>query len=216
MNRMSGALLAIISVAALGAAGPALADNPAGAYIGFGAGVSNVGTDNYANGNCYGYGYCYGGAYGNNVLAWKAIAGIRPIPVIGAELEYIDFGSSNGNNGYYSNYYYNGPNSHPKAGALFAVGYLPLPLPFLDVYGKAGVARLQTNLSYETCVGGAAPPPGGCTGVGYRFEQSDNKFAYGAGVQTKFQDFAFRAEYERIDSSFGDPAALTLSVTWTF
>ena len=48
--------------------------------------------------------------------------------------------------GYYNNYYYFGPNSHPKATLLYGVGYLPLPLPFLDVYGKLGVARLQTDI----------------------------------------------------------------------
>ena len=49
----------------------------------------------------YGYGYGYGGGYGNNVVAWKVIAGIRPLPIVGAEVEYMDFGSGDGNNGYY-------------------------------------------------------------------------------------------------------------------
>ena len=140
MNRISGALLTMIAAGALGASTPVLADNPLGAYIGAGAGVSNVGNDNYS------YNYGYNGNFGSN-LAWKVMAGIRPISIVGAELEYIDFGSNNGHDGYYGNYYYFGPNSHPKATVLYGVGYLPLPLPFLDVYGKLGAARLQTDIT---------------------------------------------------------------------
>jgi hypothetical protein len=223
MNRTLGILLAVCTVGAFGAATPVLASNPAGAYIGFGAGTSNVGNNtpcgygNYCYG--YGYGYGYGGGYGNNVVAWKVIAGIRPLPIIGAEVEYMDFGSANGNSGYYNNNYEFNANSHPKATLLYGIGYLPLPLPFLDVYGKAGVARLQTNLTYSSCpsysAGGAGSPPT-CNPVNYGFNQWNDKFAYGAGVQAKFQDFAFRAEYERISSTYGDPDAFTVSVTWTF
>lgn len=217
MIRMSYKVFTLLSLGMLGAAAPAFADNPLGAYIGFGAGASNVGDNYYGNGyyGGYNYGYGYGGGYGSSVLAWKVMAGIRPISVIGAEIDYTDFGSADGNQGYYSNYYYASANSHPKATMLFAVGYLPIPVPFLDVYGKAGVARLQTNLSYTTCA--AYTPGGNCTNpVGYSFEQTNDKFAFGAGVQTKWQDFAFRAEYERVTSEYGDPASVTVGVTWTF
>src|SRR5580704_17380934 len=90
--------LAMTAVAALGSSTAVWAANPLGAYIGAGVGVSNVGNDNYYN---YNYGYNgYNGGYGNE-LAWKAMIGIRPIAFVGAELEYIDFGSSNGQNGCY-------------------------------------------------------------------------------------------------------------------
>ena len=49
-----------------------------------------------------------------------------------------------------------------------------------------------------------------------RHQETEDKFAYGVGVQSKFWGVAFRAEYERISSSFGDPDALTVSATWTF
>ncbi|MGO9512512.1 MAG: outer membrane beta-barrel protein [Steroidobacteraceae bacterium] len=208
MNRVSGTLLAFITAGALGASTSALADNPLGLYIGAGVGASNIGNNNYA------YNYGYNGGYNNN-LAWKAILGVRPIPVVGAEFEYIDFGSNDGNSGYYGTNYYYGPNAHPKASVLYAMGYLPLPLPFLDVYGKLGAAHLQTDItSFSGCPGYG--PLSGCTPVGFRFDQSNNKFAYGVGVQWKFQDFAFRAEYEGISSTYGNPEAVTASVTWTF
>jgi len=208
MNRTSGALIAVITVGALGAATPALAGNPLGAYIGAGVGASNVGSNNY-------YGYGYPGDYGNSV-AWKAIVGIRPISIVGAEYDYIDFGSNNGNNGYYSSYYYYGPNSHPKASVLYAVGYLPLPVPFLDVYGKLGGARLQTDITSFSGCPGYSGPLSGCTPTPFQLNQSNNKFAYGAGVQWRYQDFAFRAEYEGISSTYGNPEAFSVSVTWTF
>ncbi len=155
--------------------------------------------------------------YGNNV-AWKAIVGIRPIPFVGAEFEYIDFGSNNGNNGYLRQLItIYGPNSHPKASVLYAVGYLPLPVPFLDVYGKLGAARLQTNITSFSRVPELQRPvrrlQRRCL---FAIDQTNNKFAYGVGVQWRWQDFAFRAEYEGISSTYGNPEAFTVSVTWTF
>ena len=212
MNRVSGALLAVIVAGAHRRRNSARADNPLGAYVGVGVGQSKVGSNNY-----YDYGY-YGG-YHDHDAAWKAIIGIRPLPIVGAEVEYIDFGSGNGANGYYGNgYFYSNASSHPKAEVLYGLGYLPLPLPFLDVYGKLGVARLQSNITtYAYPSGYCAPPYSTCSApVAYRTDQTDTKFAYGAGVQAKWQDFAFRAEYERISSQFGDPAAYMVSATWTF
>ena len=55
-----------------------------------------------------------------------------------------------------------------------------------------------------------------CPPILSRQNQSDNKFAYGVGVQSKAWGVAFRAEYERISSPYGDPDALTVSATWTF
>ena len=209
MNRIiSRAALAMTAVGALGSSTVVLAANPLGAYIGAGVGVSNVGNDNY-------YNYGYNGGYGNEV-AWKAMVGIRPIAFVGAELEYIDFGSSNGQNGCYGygcgygNYYYSTPSSHPKATVLYGVGYLPLP--FLDVYGKLGVARLQIN---QTAYYSVCQPPA-AYGCSYQIDQWNDKFAYGVGVQTHFRDFAFRAEYDGISSQYGNPAAFTVGFTWEF
>ncbi len=212
MNRIPGSLLGLIGVTALGASTCAWADNPLGFYIGAGVGESQIG-----NNNNYYNAYGYPGAFHDHDAAWKVIAGLRPISIVGAELEYIDFGNAGGNNGYYSGLYDYGVSAHPKATVLYGVGYLPIPLPYLDVYGKLGVAHLQTNNSYfsNACGLPVATGSGSCV-TASRFDQQDNKFAYGAGVQAKFQDFAFRGEYERISSTYGDPNALMVSVTWTF
>jgi hypothetical protein len=154
------------------------------------------------------------GYYNDHQAAWKAIVGVRPIPFVGAEFEYIDFGQPNGLNGYYNSAYY-GLDSHPRAAALFAVGYLPLPIPFFDIYAKAGVARLQTDVTTTVTPNCSQTP---CTELpySYRHDETANKAAYGVGVQSKAWGVAFRAEYERISSTYGDPDALTVSATWTF
>jgi OmpA-OmpF porin, OOP family len=205
MNRISVTLPAIIAVCACAASTRALADDPVGFYLGAGVGYSTVRSDDPA--------YGLPGYFNDHQTAWKVIGGIRPLPIVGAEVEYIDFGHPDhdyGANGF-ANY---GLDSHPRAAALFGVGYLPLPVPFFDVFAKAGIARLQTDVTTFTCA-----PSSTCTGANegfFRQNQTDNRFAYGVGVQSKAWGFAFRAEYERISSQFGDPDALTVSATWTF
>ena len=206
MKRISASLLTILAVGACATSTAALAENPVGFYLGAGAGYSTIRSDDPA--------YGLPGYFNDHQTAWKVIAGVRPIHIIGAEYEYIDFGSPSnryGSNGF--NYY--GLDSHPRANMLFGVGYLPLPIPFFDIYGKAGVARLQTDVTtfvQDGCQG----PSTSCAGTYFRRNQTDNKFAYGVGVQSKVWGVAFRAEYERISSQFGDPDALTVGATWTF
>jgi opacity protein-like surface antigen len=208
MKRISRTLLAVFAVGACAASAAALADNPAGFYLGAGVGYSTIRSDDP--------GYGLPGYYNDHQTAWKVIAGVRPIPIVGAEFEYIDFGQPNGLNHYYNSAYY-GLDSHPRAPALFAVGYLPLPVPFFDIYAKAGVAHLETDVTTTvtpTCAAGQ-----NCSLIvpySYRHDETANKAAYGVGVQSKAWGVSFRAEYERISSTYGDPDALTVSATWTF
>jgi opacity protein-like surface antigen len=208
MKRISGTLLAILAVGACAASTAALADNLAGFYLGAGVGYSTVRSDDSA--------YGLPGYFNDHQTAWKAIAGVRPIPFLGAEYEYIDFGHPSHDYGNYNSFANYGFDSHPRASALFGVGYLPLPIPFFDVYGKAGVARLQTDVT--TFVGPAitCPVNQNCPANYVRHDQTYERFAYGVGVQSRAWGVTFRAEYERINSQFGDPDALTVSATWTF
>src|SRR6266481_3735273 len=128
-----------LAAGACAASAPAWAENLLGFYVGGGLGESTVRSDNtYLPG---GFGYGFDGFSHDSTphFAWKAIAGIRPISIVGAELEYIDFGHTGSDGGSYSYNY--GPDTHPRAIAAFGVGHLPLPIPFLDIYGKAGAAR---------------------------------------------------------------------------
>jgi opacity protein-like surface antigen len=197
MKRISGTLLAAVTVGACALSTAALADNPVGFYLGAGAGYSTIRSDDP--------GYGLPAYFNDHETAWKLIAGVRPIPVVGVEYEYIDFGHPSHSYDA-SDFGYYGLDSHPRASMLFGVGYLPLPIPFLDVFGKAGVARLQTDVTtFQSS-----------TGLYSRQNETDNRFAYGVGVQSKVWGVAFRAEYERISSQFGDPDALTVGATWTF
>lgn len=207
MKRISGTLLAVLAVGGCAAWTAALADNPVGFYLGAGVGYSTVRSDDSA--------YGLPGYFNDHQTAWKVIAGVRPIPFVGAEFEYIDFGHPTRDFGYngINNY---GLDTHPRAAALFGVGYLPLPIPFFDVYGKAGIARLQTDVTTVTTLGPCPVNSVNCPATISRQNQTDNRFAYGVGLQSKAWGVSFRAEYERISSQFGDPDALTVSATWTF
>lgn len=121
------------------------------------------------------------------------LAGLRPLSVLGAEFEYIDFEHPSDVNS----------NALAKGFALFGVGYLPLPLPMLNVYGKAGYARLQTSANGTfgaiviDCFPNICRP---------WINRTDNDFAWGIGVQAKFPAATARLEYERIDAANGDPS----------
>jgi hypothetical protein len=212
MKSKAWRMVSLVGTAALGASAAAWADNPLGLYVGAGVGAAQI---NNNNGRYDPYGYS--GGFDDHDAAWKVVAGIRPLPIVGAEVEYIDFGNAGGSQGFYNNAYDSGFNEHPKATVLYGVGYLPLPLPFIDVYGKLGVARLQTDNTYYSTTASCALTPGAtCAQTQSRFDQQDTRLAYGVGVQAKYQDFAVRGEYERISSSFGDPSALMISLTYTF
>ena len=139
MKRISGTLLAMLAVGACAASTAALADNPAGFYLGAGVGYSTIRSDDSR--------YGLPGYYNDHQTAWKVIVGIRPIPIVGAEFEYIDFGQPGNAQRLLTASTTTDSIRIPRAAALFGVGYLPLPMPFFDVYGKAGVARLQTDVT---------------------------------------------------------------------
>jgi opacity protein-like surface antigen len=205
IKTVSGPLSAMIALGAFCVSSSALADNPAGFYIGAGIGESDVSNNGYFSGNEFGF--------DRHQTAWKAIIGVRPIAPVGAELEYIDFGHPSG----FSNFYFSSADFDEKATALFGVGYLPLPLPIVDLFGKVGVARLQSNANAD--FGCAFPPPsqsGACSSGTFRQSEWNTDFAYGGGVQAKFQRFTVRTEYERINNSGNNPDLFSVSGTWTF
>ena len=207
--RISKALgLTVLAVAACGASGAVFAGNVLGFYIGAGAGESQIRSDDSQ--------YGYPGYYNDNQTAWQGIVGIRPISILGVEAEYIDFGQPYRHRHYDYNVY--GSDSQPTATAVFAVGYLPIPIPFLDIFAKVGAARLSTYLTdfvQQTCVQGQTPCPN-FVPVSRR-QVIDSRVAYGAGVQSKFPfGLIIRGEYERINSPYGDPSALMVSALWQF
>ena len=178
-------ILSARALAALVAAGaPAAHADPLGLYLGAGIGQANTTVDDFG--------------FNEHHAGWKALVGLRPIPVIGAELEYIDFGHPSTTTPL-------GPvDAKVQAATLSGVLYAPLPVPLIDLYAKAGFSRLQTSATSNQ-VGGL-----------FRFDRTDTRFAFGAGAQVKLSTLALRAEYQRFSSPFGDPTFLSVALTWSF
>jgi hypothetical protein len=197
---------------------PLAAADPLGFYVGGAIGQATVRADHVL--------FQYPGdpslarpiSISGHDTGWKLLAGLRPISWIGAEIEYIDFGKprvSHQETGVFVRNY--GANMRAKAAAAFAVLYAPIPGSLLDVYGKAGLARLQASVNgagAAGCIGGPALCPIFFGEV--RREQTDIRFAFGAGAQVKLGAFSIRAEYERVSASMGDPDLLSIGATWSF
>jgi hypothetical protein len=209
MIRGRGALHVIFAISMGTAFGQARAADPLGFYLGGAIGQSHVRADENAFGAPLGF--------DEHHNAWKLLVGLRPISLLGAELEYADFGHPSTSR--YTPVLHllaTETNASAKAVSVFAVAYLPLPLPLFDVYAKAGVARLQMAVNaslnfYCTIDSPCAPTP-----RPLRVDRTDARLAYGAGAQIKIAAFAVRAEYERISASGGDPDLLSLGVIWRF
>ena len=114
--------------------------------------------------------------------SWKVFAGLHPSGFpLGVDVDYVNLGNQD------SGTFYGPASASAKAFAAYAVGYLPIPVPDIDLYGKAGLARWQFN--------GSAPGQD-------LFSVSDNgtDFAWGVGGQVHFLGkFAVRIEYEHFN-----------------
>lgn len=135
--------------------------------------------------------------------SWKVFAGFRPIRAFAVEADYLDLGSATAE----------GPctdccmaacrglfQSDAQAFAVYALGFLPLPLPLLDIYGKAGLSRskLNTNLSGST---------------------TSTEFAWGVGIQAHVSIVGARLEYEQLkfpNSSDAKVASLSVFLNFFF
>jgi opacity protein-like surface antigen len=168
------------------AAGAAHADDLLGLYVG--AGITRAKMEDVFHTD-----------FDFSNTSWKVYAGLRPTGFpVGVDVDYIDLGSQNAGT-------FLGPaHADAKAFAAFAVGYLPIPVPDIDVYGKAGIDRWQFNGNYQ----GAN-----------LFSVSDDGtgFAWGVGAAYHFLDrFAVRIEYEHFNVHDADDVQLyTLGASYT-
>ena len=131
--------------------------------------------------------------------SWKLYAGLRPTGFpLGIDVDYVDLGNQTAGT------FLGIAHADAKAFAAFAVGYLPIPVPNIDVYGKAGLARWQFS---------------GNVGLPSLFAVSENgtDFAWGVGGQVHFLDrFAVRIEYEHFNVREADDVQLySLGVSYT-
>jgi opacity protein-like surface antigen len=83
----------------------------------------------------------------------------------------------------------------------------------IDIYAKAGLARLQSSLGGVSAVQPACVP---CALSLFRLDRTNTHFAAGAGAQYKLGAFALRAEYEYFNAGGANPGLVSLGITWTF
>jgi len=198
-RHLSG-LAALALVWALVPAHPAAADSVSGLYIGGAMGQSQLEAvipSASAPFSTY--------DFKENHSAYKFMAGIRPISLFGAEVEYADFGHPRTSVGMATN------EVSIHGGGAFALLFLPIPV--VDVFVKGGYARLQaSSTSYDPSVNcGVAPNPN-CPYARWNGTTSD--FAAGAGAQFKIGSLAVRGEYEQFRVEGGNPKFISLGLTW--
>jgi outer membrane protein with beta-barrel domain len=185
--------------------GKLIADDFLGMYVGGAVGQSQV-----AAGASYPtIANLYPGEFKEDHSAFKVMAGIRPISLVGLELTYIDFGHPRGN-------IFSYPADATLKGAA-AFGILYLPVPVIDLYLKAGAARLQSTLRGFYAAGDNICVPGApCGTTPFQLNRTNTSGAGGVGAQYKFGSWAVRAEYERFNAAGGNPSMLSAGITWTF
>lgn len=158
-----------------------------GAGVYAGAGLMRANVDNL-----------YGSGFNIHNTSFKALAGLR-FSLLGAEVDYYHLGSESRS---FDNF--GSVNAHARAFAAYAVGYLPLPLPIIDVYGKLGLDRWQLSGSF----------PGPSL---FRLSDHGTQLAWGVGAQAHFGRIIGRLEYEHLNISSTDGAhAVSVDVMFNF
>jgi len=181
--------------------------NPLGFYVGGGVGRADV-RSSITTQPSY--------EFDEHDTGWKVLVGLRPIRLFAPEIEYVDFGHPTSTTStaqlapftLYSDVF-------QRATTLSGLLYVPIPLPYLEVYARTGLARLQSSGNpYLNCTSG--PCPLFAPYPSFPFNRTDTDFLYGAGLQVKYSALAVRLEYERINDSRGDPDMLSAGVIWNF
>lgn len=195
----------VLLACSFGAVTVARASNLLGFYVGAAYGQSHVAAQ---------FNKLFPGSVGGidstDSAAFQGMIGIRAISLLGAEIDYMDFGQRSGFNP--------GPvtgsplvtqaRASQKGEAAFAMLYLPIPI--IDVYVKAGLSRITTDMSGSV----SYPFQNLIASASHSF--TDTGFAYGAGVQWKLGSWAVRGEYERFDAAGANPSLLSIGMTYWF
>jgi hypothetical protein len=196
----------LISVLPSAAAVAASDFNTLNFYIGGAVGRSDLETvvDSYG----------FDANFDKHADAWKAFAGLRPIQLVAAEIGYMDLGHPHishlaGVGGQYFS-----ADVQQRAETLSGLVFAPIPLPFLDLYARAGVARVHDSGSEVIHCPVCEQPAG--TPTSSPIEHTSVEFLYGAGGQVKLSSLAIRIEYERMNDASRHPDLLSAGVSWTF
>jgi hypothetical protein len=212
------ASLPVLAIAIGASCTPVRASDPLGFYIGGAVGEATLRVDNavLVGNEVDVTAHSSPFSFSKHSTGWKVQLGLRPISLIGAEVEYVDFGNASAaySGGGVHDFLSYHATTDAKAATAFGVLYAPLPLPLLDLFGKAGVARLQARTSATGAFGCLTDCPLLLASL-YR-DETTTRFAYGAGAQIRLGRFAIKGEYERISASTGDPDLLSIGAIWSF
>lgn len=138
---------------------------------------------------------------------FKVLAGWRPNRHFGIEASYVDHGDAVLPSGIYCIQLFDAPcpDAARVAGnslSVFPTGFFTLPR--VELFAKAG-------LTYWEIDGHSPLVPA------FQVNDSGTDFAWGLGAQTRFRQFALRAEYERFQVvSDKEIGTLSLSAIWMF
>jgi len=121
-----------------------------------------------------------------NSTSWKAFAGVRPLNAFAVEADYLDLGSKTIN----QNLVAAEGSTHLqyRAFAGYAVGFVPVPVPFVDVFGKVGLVR------WSQSGGNSINSPLGSSFLS--LSNNGTKLAWGIGAQAHLGSIGGRLEYE--------------------
>jgi hypothetical protein len=200
-NRIPALMVVVLVLSAL-PYDDAVAEDLLGLYVGGAVGQSRV----EASTSLFYGGYVPAQEFQEKHSAFEVMVGVRPISLLGGEVAYIDFGHPSGSLFGYP------ADASIKGAAAFGVLYLPIPI--VDIYVKAGLARL------ESMVNGGDPNQITC-GIPcgpqlFQLNRTNTSGAGGIGAQYKLGSWAVRAEYERFNAAGGNPSLLSAGITWTF
>jgi Outer membrane protein beta-barrel domain len=224
---VAGVISGALSMRAVADQGILGLSNPLNLYLGGGVGRSSISQPLYDS-----YEAFFSDTHvSGHPLGWNAVIGIRPVSFLGAEAEYLDYGTvrnnagplrgTQGDSGSPLTSQFLGSKSHDQSAAAFAVGYVPLPLPFIEPFAKLGAAWVHRHDSYsgdyedEFINGVPVGAVSGSNGV------TKYGIAYGGGVQLRIDHLAVRVEYVRTSltkeaGSLITPSLLSIGANWTF
>jgi opacity protein-like surface antigen len=180
----------------------AQAENALGLYASGALGQASVASDSWSQAIVL----ANPSSFRENNGAWAARIGVRPIPLFAAEAEYYDFGNPSAS-----------VNATTSVGVKMkgtgVYGLVFLPIPFIDLYAKAGMAHMRTSTRITfSCT----PTPGCAPQAPVGFETRDTSLAYGAGLQFKVGDLGVRGEYQRFSAAGAHPGLATLGLSFEF
>ena len=205
------AAVALLMIAGLHCVPAAAASNLLGLYVGAGAGRAEVRATGFRNPLSASVTGPLGGV-GGNAFAYQLTAGVRFLSVFGAEADYVDLGQASGPIGTKTS-----ARVDTTGTAVFGVFYLPIPV--INVFAKAGLARLDTQGSATIALPGFASCTVGVSNCGVyssAYRQRTTSLAAGIGAQIDLGPLAVRAEVERFSAAGEHPTLAAIEVLFRF